>query len=102
MSNCARLWRALTPAFFVLDDTNRLMGHAISALNFMHEQKRLVHGDFKPQNILINNDMSHTWLADFGAAGGELLLKALNTKADQPIERVVAPCFARDVPASSS
>ncbi|CAM9696672.1 unnamed protein product, partial [Sphacelaria rigidula] len=44
------------------------MGHAISALNFMHEQKRLVHGDFKPQNILINNDMSHTWLADFGAA----------------------------------
>lgn len=50
------------------------MGGVISALNFMHEELRLVHADVKPHNMLVNDSMTRIWLADFGTSGGESLI----------------------------
>lgn len=51
-----------------------LMVGVISALDFMHEELRLVHADVKPHNMLVNVGMTRIWLADFGMSGGELLM----------------------------
>jgi len=55
----------------------RLLEQVAQALDFLHEQGR-IHGDVKPENILIQEDETgqpQAYLADFGLAGPEADLK---------------------------
>lgn len=51
-------------------ETATLMAQLLSALEYIHVKHEIVHGDIKPENILISVDSSHThiYLSDFGNA----------------------------------
>ncbi len=50
-----------------LEETGRYLGHAAAALDFAHA-RGIVHGDVKPQNMLLRDDGKWLLLTDFGLA----------------------------------
>ena len=48
-------------------ETSKIMTQLLSALNYVHRKHNLVHGDIKPENVLIGSDMK-VYLSDFGNA----------------------------------
>jgi len=57
-----RKWRA-----FAVRKAGHIVRQICNALHCLHRCFDLVHNDVKPENILIDPDTLHCWLADFGA-----------------------------------
>ncbi len=51
----------------ILEETARYLAHAAAALDFAHA-RGIVHGDVKPQNMLLRDDGKWLLLTDFGLA----------------------------------
>ena len=48
------------------DDILFVIGEVAKALDYLHTQKRILHGDIKSANILIKGDFEEVKLCDFG------------------------------------
>jgi serine/threonine protein kinase len=61
--------RDLNPSgdFIPLTSALPLLRQLASAVDYAHQQG-VVHGDIKPENVLLSTDKSHVFLADFGMA----------------------------------
>jgi serine/threonine protein kinase len=53
---------------FSVGDVITLLQHVADALAYLHVNKRYVHRDMKPKNILLSSDRKVGYLADFGSA----------------------------------
>ena len=52
---------------YVIDRVQEVGGQLISGLRYLHERK-IIHQDLKPQNILFSNDYEKVKLVDFGVS----------------------------------
>lgn len=61
--------RELNPSgeFIPIEHALPLIKQLASAMDYAH-QKGVVHGDIKPENVLLSEDKQHVFLADFGMA----------------------------------
>lgn len=71
-----RRWRG-----FAVRKAGHILRQICDALHCMHRCFNLVHNDVKPENILVDPDTLHCWLADFGGTSAPQTTRYDNTVA---------------------